>query len=131
MVVITKQKKYILITASVTFILLLCGGMFVLANRSSSRQETKTDPSVFSQRVERRVLLEVISQPVFIQMPGETTFKPAKNGMEVPVGSTVRTDENARAQLLFSDKAITRLDESTEIRVEEADLQTESFRLFI
>ena len=127
----TSKKKYLLIGASILSVFALSGGLFVFAGFNKPPIQASTKEEVLSETAERKIVLEIISQPVFIQTPGEKAFEQAKHEMEVPVGSTIRTGENARAQILFSDRAISRLDENTEVRLEEADLETEEFHLFI
>lgn len=61
--------------------------------------------------------LETFSKPVYVLLPGETDRKEAFEGQKVPEGTTVITGAGGRAQILYPNHTVTRLDFNTEISV--------------
>ncbi len=60
--------------------------------------------------------LEIIKSPVMIALPG-IEYKKAAGGEEITVGSKIITDKGARAQIVYPNKSVTRIDENSEITV--------------
>lgn len=63
------------------------------------------------------ITLEIFSGTVFIKTPDSDTFTKAKHNQGVPVGSTITTAKNSRAQLVYPGGTVTRLDYETQIKV--------------
>jgi len=70
-------------------------------------------------------ILEIFEGEPEVKLPGEE-FKIAIAGMEVTTGTAVKTNENSRAQILYANKSVTRLDYNTEITLQ--DLENEEFQ---
>jgi hypothetical protein len=67
---------------------------------------------------EPRTILEIVMKPVFVKVPGATEAVPAVQNQEVVAGTTISTGEGGRAQVIFPNHTVTRLDENTEIVLE-------------
>lgn len=64
------------------------------------------------------IKLEIFTPQVEIKLPNKEKFEQAVADANVPVGATVRTNDTGRAQLLYPNKSVTRLDHNSEIVVE-------------
>jgi hypothetical protein len=63
--------------------------------------------------------LSVEHDQVDVRKADRENFRAATNGQDLHEGDTVRTDEDGRATIVYSDKSFTRLDVSTEFTVVE------------
>jgi hypothetical protein len=57
--------------------------------------------------------LKVTADNVTIKQKGKTSFVPAKNGMALKQGDTIKTDASGRAEIDYTDGSLTRLAGST------------------
>lgn len=63
------------------------------------------------------ITLEIFSGSVFIKTPSSDTFIKAVHRQAIPVGSTITTAKNSRAQLVYPGGTVTRLDYETQVKV--------------
>ncbi len=107
------------LVALVVFILVLMGGLWFLSDRASrSDKVLVTTPLVSESTLQNdspSATLEVFSPQVFVILPGSAEKSEATDGQKILVGSKIITGEKGRAQLLFPNKSVTRLDTSTEV----------------
>jgi hypothetical protein len=74
---------------------------------------TKEEPTSIPQNA----TLTIFSNPVSILLPNEEATKSATSGMIVPQGTIIMTGETGRAQIVYPQGTVTRLDYSTEVRL--------------
>ncbi len=63
------------------------------------------------------ITLEIFSGSVFIKTPSSDTFTKAVHKQAIPVGTTITTAKNSRAQLVYPGGTVTRLDYETQVKV--------------
>lgn len=93
----------------VLFVVLVFGSVSLF--KMKSKQLPPADKFIFVQTA----TLEVFAQPVSLILPGTADKIQATNKQEIPEGTTVATGETGRAQLLFPNKSVTRMDFNTEL----------------
>lgn len=109
--------KKILIVASFLLILAFVGAIFL--TQRTKRPET---PKEIETENVQTAKLEIFSPHVLVKFPDSTGFKEAADGEEIPEGTQVKTDDKGRAQLVFPNKSVTRLDFNTEIVLKKLSL---------
>lgn len=66
-----------------------------------------------------KVRLEIFTPSVFVQLPNSSSFAVGENGQKIPVGTKVKTDDAGRAQLVYPNGSVTRIDYNTEVTLSE------------
>ena len=110
-------------------ILLPLGGIFILIGilvvlwiiSNQNPPESKvivTQPSPTPDIKPATATLEIFTGTVRLLLPGTEEPQEAISGEPITVGTRIITGDNSRAQLLFPNKSVTRLDDNTEITLQ-------------
>ncbi len=75
------------------------------------------------------IILEIFNGPVTVVANGKAIN--AKNGMALKQGYVVATSENGRAQIVFPNGTVTRLDRSTTITLEKAQVSPQQVEILV
>lgn len=65
--------------------------------------------------------LEIFADPVEVRLPGKNDYDSAKENMIIPEGAIIRTGESGRAQIVFPEGTVTRVDFDSIIRLKNFD----------
>lgn len=117
----SKHAK-IIIGISVVVLLIISGGAFIFSQKPKVEPIPSPQTEVLgittAPEPEPKTTLEIIIEPVFVKSPGEAEAVPAVHNQEVVTGTTISTGKGGRAQVLFANNSVTRLDENSEIVIE-------------
>ncbi len=110
------KVTYILVVILVIF---LGSGIFawsvVSSRRNKELQQALQRQTTPSPTPPATATLEIFSPPVRLVLPGATNDIEASKSQEIPVGTKIKTGDTGRAQLVYPNKSVTRLDFNTEI----------------
>ncbi len=68
-------------------------------------------------KVEQKLRLIVLSEPVFVQLPESQNFIEVKKETHVPVYSVISTGNSGKAELLYPNKSVTRVNVNSKIQI--------------
>ncbi len=115
-----RSKKAVFVVAIILFIFLSSNVMvFLQVFASNSSINPVTPANKQENKVEQTLKLIVLSSPVFVQLPGEQNFIEVKEEAHVPVLSVVATGNTGRAELVYPNKSITRLNVNSKVQIKE------------
>ncbi len=63
--------------------------------------------------------LEIFQAGIALKLPDSETFVEGKDGQEIPVGTILKTDATGRAQVLYPNGSVTRVDFNSQMQLEE------------
>src|SRR3990167_3039554 len=109
-----KNRKSLFLAAAVLVLTLAFGVTFISSKRSSSPSKETQNQVEMSKEAPR---LKIFTSPVSVMLPGQD-WQEAVDNQEITAGTKVKTETAGRAQIIYPNKSVTRLDEKTEITVE-------------
>jgi hypothetical protein len=130
------MKKRIFVIGFVILIT-LGGGVLMLSNRKSNQESSvlsaqtqgTTAPTV---ALQAKPKLEIFTDGIQIKTPEASDYSKAENGQLVEVGSVLKTDKTGRAQILFPNNSVARIDFNSEITLTDFSIspQKANIKLF-
>lgn len=117
------KKNIVVITGLAGILLGTVITLMFLAFSSSDQSDRKLFSTV--------TRLEIFSGPVMIKNANSAEFEQVENGFEVSAGMEVRTSPDGRAQVVFANGTVTRLDTNTTIRIEEDSAAPQKIKISI
>lgn len=111
------KKKRFLTSITLVAIILLIGafGTYSVFKSNNQSKELLTSQS-------SNITLEIFTGQVFVIDPKTGQDQEATNGQVVTVGDSIHTDSAGRAQVVYSNGTVTRIDHSSNMTVAKADL---------
>lgn len=113
-----KKGKFIII--AIATIIVLAGGGFAFVSRS---QVAQNSPEVLSDETSETAKkaalpkLEIFTGKVEVKLPGEE-FKEGQNNQDIPEGTVVKTNNTGRAQVIYPNNSVTRIDHNSLMTLE-------------
>lgn len=80
---------------------------------------SKTTDSSGHESLPDYVRLEITTDTVMVRLAGSEEYQPGVEGMEITAGSSIKTDENGRAQVIYPNGSSTRIDINSEMTIQE------------
>ncbi|KKS77763.1 MAG: Hemolysin-type calcium-binding region [Candidatus Woesebacteria bacterium GW2011_GWB1_43_14] len=114
---IKKYKKTFSLIAGIIALIVL----FLLLKPKQAEEIVETP----KEDIVPTAIIEIFEGSPEVKLPNKE-FKLAQNGIEIPAGTIVKTDDKSRAQILYVNKSVTRLDFNTEITL--IDLDNDEFK---
>lgn len=118
-----RHKRIIAIIVVCVFVALAGIGLFLhfFQNKPTvlSAATTKITPT----EIPLQATLEVLQEPVYVMFPKSEAPETARTGMTIPQGTIVTTGTTGRAQIMYPGGTVTRLDNSTHVKLSTLDTQ--------
>lgn len=114
------KKRLLFVVVGTLFALVVIALIAVrFAGQKSTQTKTTTKLQAVVTPPPEPVKLEIFEQEVFIQTPTASEEASAVNGQEIEVGTKIRTGKAGRAQILFPNHTVTRLDKNSQVTLKE------------
>jgi hypothetical protein len=101
---------------------LFAGAAFAVYENKIATTQNSPEPSAEAQTQETAsppIIIEVYTPHVFIKTPDQTDFEEITSSKNVPAGTIVKTDSVGRAQAIYPNHSVTRLDHNSEFKIED------------
>ncbi len=117
------QKKILLIAIVVGIII----GTIASFGWNAYRLQQVADNS--NSKLVETVTLEIFSDPVYIIAPGKYEPEQVKNRFTLEEGTTIRTGDTGRAQIVYPNGTVTRLDQQSDVTVVQSETAPTKIRV--
>lgn len=117
------QKKILLIAIVVGIII----GTIASFGWNAYRLQQVADTS--NSKLVEAVTLEIFSNPVYIIAPGKYEPEQVQNRFTLEEGTTIRTGDTGRAQIVYPNGTVTRLDQQSDVTVVQSETAPTKIRV--